>query len=359
MRILFLPKYPKLGASSRLRTYQFLPLWIAAGKKVKVSSFFNEAYLTRFYKGKKHDPLNVLSCYVRRFWVLLSVGRYDLVCIEKELFPFLPPVAEWCLARLGKGYVVDYDDAVFHNYDSHPRALIRHLLGKKIAQVMRYSKVVFAGNEYLKSYALKAGANRVEILPTVVQLSKYPLKKTKPSLRLSIGWVGSPTTMKYLMTLESVFRKLALSYPLELIVINAKDTALTEMGIPLRLIPWTEEEEGERIAEMDIGIMPLPDDKWEQGKCAYKLIQYMACGLPVVASPVGMNQEVVKHGENGFLADSEAEWIFYLETLIQDATLRSRMGNAGRTLVQSEYTLERNFGKMVGVLGKKGKGNRD
>lgn len=334
-----------------MRTYQFLPLWKAEVKEIRVSSFFNDAYLTRFYKGKQHDPLNVLGCYVKRFWMLLSVWKYDLVFLEKELFPFLPPVAEWILARLGKGYVVDYDDAVFHNYDSHSEPLIRQLLGGKIAQVMRYSKLVFAGNEYLKSYALKAGAKRVELLPTVIKLSKYPLKKANTSPSLSIGWIGSPTTLKYLITLKDVFKKLAEKYPIDLLVINAKESQLPDMGISTRLIPWTEEGEGEMIAEMDIGIMPLPDDKWERGKCAYKLIQYMACGLPVLASPVGMNQEVVKHGENGFLAASESEWIFYLESLIRDASLRSQMGKAGRALVERAYTVEGNFEKMMGVLG--------
>ncbi|UZD23898.1 glycosyltransferase family 4 protein [Algoriphagus halophytocola] len=345
-KILFCPKYPKIGASSRLRTYQFLPLWEKEGLEIKVSSFFNEKYLTRFYTERKHSPLNVLGCYFRRFWVLLGAWKYDVIWIEKELFPFLPSYAEWILEKMGRGYVVDYDDAVFHNYDSHPNALVRNWMGDKIAWVMRHSRLVCVGNAYLKEYAFKAGAMKVEILPTVVDLKKYPLKRKFENSLIRIGWVGSPTTMKYLNSLKVVFRKLGESYNLELLVINAKGIEVPDMGISSSLIPWSEEKEGELISSFDIGIMPLPDDDWERGKCAYKLIQYMACGLPVVASPVGMNKEVVREGWNGFLANDVQDWENSLVSLIKDVELRKTMGQNGRQLVEEKYTVQRNFKLM-------------
>lgn len=337
-----------------MRTYQFLPRWNQAGVAYKVSPFFNEAYLKKFYSEEKRSIWNMMSCYVRRLRILAAFWKYDLIWIEKELFPFTPSYAEWILARLGKGYVVDYDDAVFHNYDKHRNPIIRYWMGDKIAWVMRNSKQVLAGNKYLAAYAMTSGAKNVSMLPTVVDLKGYPLKKIHSGSRVRIGWIGSPTTLKYVASISESIRNLGKSYPIEFLIINAADTAVPDMGVPVRLIPWSEEKEGEMIAEMDIGIMPLPDDKWERGKCAYKLIQYMACGLPVVASPVGMNKDVVRHGENGFLADSQSEWIFYLEILIKDAALRTQMGNAGRALVEREYTVEKNFRKMMGVLGVKG-----
>jgi glycosyltransferase involved in cell wall biosynthesis len=349
-KILFFPKYPKLGASSRLRTYQFLPLWEKEGYQVRVSSFFNEKYLNGFYRKGKQHPLIVLGCYFRRLWVLLGAWRYDVIWIEKELFPFLPSYMEWILEKSGKGYVVDYDDAVFHNYDSHPNALVRNWMGNKIAWVMRHSRLVCVGNAYLKEYAINSGAKRVEILPTVVDLNKYPQKTKFADPIVKIGWVGSPTTMKYLLTLEEVFRKLGETYKLELVVINAAGTKIPDLGIPTRLIPWSEEAEGDLISDFDIGIMPLPDDNWERGKCAYKLIQYMACALPVVASAVGMNKDVVKDGWNGFLARNPQEWQDGLEKLIQDLELRICLGMHGRKLVEDEFSLESNFKTLHRLL---------
>ncbi|NVK53932.1 MAG: glycosyltransferase family 4 protein [Flavobacteriaceae bacterium] len=333
-----------MGASSRLRTYQFISLWEQAGYEVKISSFFNEKYLRRFYLGKRHHPLNVLGCYIKRLWIFLNAWRYDLIWIEKEAFPFLPSYAEWLLEKLGKGYVVDYDDAVFHNYDQHASCIVRAWMGNKIDWVMRHSTATFVGNLYLKERALKSGAKEIIDLPTVINPIRYRKKIGDSSAsKIKIGWIGSPTTMKYLETLKPVFEKLNSELDFELLVVNAKPFFDLGFGCEVRWVSWSEETEVEAILEMDIGIMPLPDDKWERGKCAYKLIQYMACGLPVVASPVGMNVEVVKHGENGFLASSEEEWVDYLNTLIQNSSLRKEFGGKGYQLVQERYTLQRNF----------------
>jgi len=147
-----------MGASSRLRTLQFLPLWEKAGYRLRVAPFFNEAYLKEKYIGDGVDKVNVLACYLKRFWVLVGAWRYDIVWVEKELFPFVPAWAEWVVSGLGKGYVVDYDDAVFHRYDMARRPLVRKFLGNKIAKVMRYSNIVWAGNSYLAAMAKAAGA---------------------------------------------------------------------------------------------------------------------------------------------------------------------------------------------------------
>lgn len=320
---------------------------------MRVSSFFNEKYLTGFYSKGKQNPMIVLGCYFRRLWGLLGAWRYDIIWIEKELFPFLPSYGEWILEKSGKGYVVDYDDAVFHNYDSHPNVLVRKWMGDKIAWVMRHSKLVCAGNTYLKEYALLAEAKQVEILPTVVDINKYPQKVKSDNSSVKIGWVGSPTTMKYLLTLEEVFRNLGKRHSIELVVINAVGTKIPDVGIPARLIPWSEESEGDLISDFDIGIMPLPDDAWERGKCAYKLIQYMACALPVVASAVGMNKDVVREGWNGFLAKDPQEWEVALEKLIQDLDLRVKLGQNGRKLVEEKYTLDGNFMVLQRLLRKK------
>lgn len=340
-KILFLPKYPRMGASSRLRTYQFLPSWIKAGYEVKVSPFFNEFYLKEKYKGQGVTKSNVLKCYLKRLLVLMGFWRYDLVWVEKELFPFLPAWAEWFLAKLGKGYVVDYDDAVFHRYDMARRPIVRKWLGKKIDGVMRHSNIVWAGNSYLATWATKAGAKKVVILPTVIDPNRYSLKDYTLSTPVVIGWIGSPTTLKYLNEIRPVLEKL--SKELDVVIHVVGGNREWRFDGNLTLIQWTEEGEVAAIQGMDIGVMPLPDDPWEKGKCAYKLIQYMACGLPVVASPVGMNVDVVVDGENGFLAKTQEEWYGYLKMLILDGEMRREMGGKGFELVKEHYTIERNF----------------
>lgn len=346
-KILFLPKYPRKGASSRLRTYQFLPLWKAAGVKATVSPFFTSAYLDAIYSNKRPPYLHVLACYWRRFRVLMTAGSYDLVFVEKELFPYLPAFPEWLLSRL-KGYWVDYDDAVFHNYDLGKYGLASRLIPKKIDQVMRWANAVTAGNAYLMQRARLAGAKKVIRLPTVIDPGRYQMKVHRESATVTIGWIGSPSTLKYLDALLPVLEGLSQEMDITLLLINGKKRpAYTGK---LQTIPWTEEEEAQALLQMDIGIMPLPDNPWERGKCSYKLIQYMACGLPVVASPVGMNKEVVTHGVNGFLAQTEAEWIDALGQLIRDWTLRKAFGEKGHQLVRKKYTLQQNFEKMQTLL---------
>lgn len=341
-KILFLPKYPRMGASSRLRTYQFLPLWEEAGYGVRVTSFFNEGYLKDVYGGRRPGIWNVLGCYLNRFWVLMGAWRYDLVWVEKELFPYLPAWAEWLLAHLGPGYVVDYDDAVFHRYDTQGNYLVRNLLGRKIDKVMSSARTVFVGNEYLAKRAKEAGAKSVILLPTVIDPTRYRKKESKESGKV---WIGSPSTLKYVKDIQAELEKVCREANAGLLLVNGHDGF--SFNGELRMIPWTEAGEVEAILQMDIGIMPLPDNEWERGKCAYKLIQYMACGLPVVASPVGMNVEVVRNGKNGFLAAGSAEWKEALLKLVRDASLRKRLGEKGFELVQEQFTLRRNFEVML------------
>jgi len=338
-KILFLPRYSRLGASSRLRTYQYLPYLEAEGIEVRVAPLFNDRYLKELYSGRGISWANVVRCYFRRLMLLFKVSAYDGVVIEKELFPFLPSWAEWCLSRSGRGYVVDYDDAVFHNYDLHPRLWVRWLLGNKICKVMRHSRQVRAGNDYLKEKALAAGAKDVLVLPTVVDGDKYsPAIERCSTVMVKVGWIGSPTTVKYVKDILPVLERVNQRHPFELVIIGG-GTAVGFSGKETTVI-WSEEHEVAEIQRLDVGIMPLSDTPWERGKCGYKLIQYMACGLPVVGSPIGVNEQLIINHENGFLARGEEEWGKYLEQLILDRNLRFRMGEEGRRRVGERYTLQ-------------------
>lgn len=338
-KILLLPRYSRMGASSRLRTYQYVPFLKTKGIEVTVSPLFNDRYLKELYAGKGTSWRNILHCYWGRLITTLKATEFDQIVIEKELFPFFPSWLEWWLYIKGKSYVVDYDDAVFHNYDLHQRFWVRWLLRNKIDKVMRYSKRVLAGNEYLQEKAMSSGAKEVVILPTVVDGSRYfPVEKKCENKLVKVGWIGSPSTLKYVKEILPVLNKVNEKYPFELVIIGG-GAKLGFSGKETQVV-WSEEKEVSEIQKLDIGIMPLSNTPWEKGKCGYKLIQYMACGLPVVGSPIGFNQKLIFHGRNGFLPNDPLKWEQCLKNLLSDRTLRKQMGEEGYSIIHQKYVLQ-------------------
>ncbi|HIO50410.1 TPA: glycosyltransferase [Candidatus Poribacteria bacterium] len=337
MRVLLLSRYGRLGASSRVRSFQYLPFLELKGWQVDVRPLFSDNYVRSLYNGKSRG-LEVLAGYCRRLKDLVHAGQYDLIWIEKEAFPFMPALAEWLLAKVGVPYVVDYDDALFHRYDSHRRWLIRSILGRKIGSVMRYAALVIAGNEYLAEYARAVGAKCVEIVPTVVDLTRYEIVHSDSNHPLVVGWIGSPSTSHYLAVIAPVIESLSKEFDVRFVAVGASEESVCDL--PMEAKPWSEETEIQSIRGFDIGIMPLVDDPWERGKCGYKLIQYMACGVPVVASPVGVNKDIVEPGGNGYLAQDLHDWAQALRRLMSDKELRQRLGDNGRQQVEARYSLQ-------------------
>lgn len=339
MKVLFFTKYTRQGASSRLRTYQYLPFYLSKGVVFKVSPLFDDNYLYSIYNKKPVSRLKVIRSYLNRLLQLFFVWRYDVVVIEKELFPYLPAFAERTLAFFGVKYIVDYDDAIFHNYDAHANKHIRLVLKRKIAEVMKHAALVVAGNAYLCDYAVKAGAKRIVVIPTVIDTERYSSKPVeKPDGILTIGWIGSPSTLQYLYLIKPVLEELSVQYPIKLAIVGGKS------GIGLKgheeVIEWTEDSEIGLIQEFDIGIMPLKNELWELGKCGYKLIQYMGCGVPVIGSPVGANNVIIEEGENGYKPTDLEAWKDALTKLLNDPRLRNQMGRKGREMVEKHYSLK-------------------
>jgi glycosyltransferase involved in cell wall biosynthesis len=252
------------------------------------------------------------------------------------MFPNLPAWFEQGLNLMGIRYVVDYDDAIFHNYDLSSNPLKR-LFAKKIDKVMQGAALVVCGNAYLAERARQAGARRIEIVPTVVDLERYAVGDQKQGGRIVIGWVGSPTTAKYLEVVAPALQEIAAEFPVQLRVIGAQFD-LPGLDVDCRL--WSEESEVREIQNFDIGIMPLLDSPWERGKCGYKLIQYMACGVPGIASPVGVNKEIIANGVNGYLAASKDDWLSAFRLLCTNAQARRAMGEHGRRMVEQRYCLQ-------------------
>lgn len=341
MRVLILAKYSQRGASSRLRSFQYVPFFQNLGFDVVVSSLFDDGYLGSLYGGGGRSVFSVLKLYLKRFFVLFGLFKYDIIFLEKEVFPYFPGFAERVIRLLGKPYIVDYDDAIFHNYDLSKNLLIRKLLGGKIDSVMRHSSCVIAGNSYLASRAKAAGARSVELVPTVVDHTRYIPRHDSLTERPVIGWIGSPSTQKYVIGIREVLAKACQVHGARLMLVGATPQMVAELpGLDVEVVPWSEDSEAELISRMDIGIMPLPDGPWEKGKCGYKLIQYMACAVPVIASPVGVNVDIVTGSHSGLLADSLAEWQDALLQLLSSAEQRREMGAAGREAVENTYSLQ-------------------
>lgn len=338
LRYLFLPRYCQKGASSRVRAYQYVEYLRGFGFDIRISPLLDEKYLTRFYREGKADYCSIISGFVRRLKILCTSPPREPVWIEKELFPWVPSWVEWIFLRKVP-CILDYDDAIFHNYDLHPRWAVRRFLGKKIDTIMARATMVIVGNEYLGQRAREAGARRVEILPSAVDLSKYPVirERTKGG-PFTIGWIGSPTTAKHLLVAESALKQVCRDRGGKIVLVGAGENPFS--GLMATIREWDVSREAEEIGDFDVGIMPLPDNPWERGKCGFKLIQYMACGKPVVASPVGANREIVADGVNGFHASTREEWVRALERLKSDPDLRRSMGASGRRTVEEKYSIQ-------------------
>ena len=345
--VLVLTRYERLGASSRIRFLQFLPALERAGFSFDVRPLLDNSYVASLYGGPKVGAGNIVRAYARRFAALRRRMRYDLIWLEKEALPWLPAWME--IARLeGLPYVVDYDDAWFHRYENH---WLSPMLGHKIDAVMRVAHTVVAGNDYLARRARQAGARYVEIVPTAIDLERYrDLPEAPQTGALTVGWIGIPLNAHYLAMIEPALRAVPTTIPIQLNVIGAPVPSRLE-GFPAASFPWTEDTEVPRIAQFDVGVMPLHDTPWERGKCAYKLLQVMAAGKPVIASPVGVNRQVVRHGVNGFLADTTDEWADALCQLA-DPAVRKRMGEEARKTVEQQYSTAVAGPRLVEILSK-------
>jgi glycosyltransferase involved in cell wall biosynthesis len=338
MNILFLTRYGAQGASSRMRLYQYFSFFDSASIEFTVSPLLDDAALLKKYNNGRYGLMCLARSFFKRFCLLLQAKKFDFIWIEKEALPWFPVWIEKVFLR-HVIYVMDFDDAIFHNYDMHPNWIIRYFFKDRIDSLIRNAALVVAGNEYLMQRSVSAGANRVVMIPTVIDLNRYSEKVVSSNAgQILIVWIGSPSTFRYLVDLKEVFIQVASKYPIALRIIGAGTIEIP--GVQVQAMPWSLENEALLIRECDIGIMPLHNSPWELGKCAYKLIQYMACGLPTVASPVGSNLKVVIEGESGFFAETTSDWISKIELLCSSPTLRQRLGKTGRARVEAEYCVQ-------------------
>ncbi len=347
MKVLILTRYSRLGASSRLRFHQYVPYLEKRGWEITIDTLLEDHYINDLYNNRPNNYKKILISYWQRFRTLIGSKAYDVLWIEKELFPMLPPWFEVILRRKSIPYVVDYDDAIFHNYNLHSNWLVRKCLGNKIDKVMKNAVLVITGNEYLADYARQVGATRVEIIPTVIDILRYEPVHERNDV-FTIGWIGSPATSKYLDLIKPSLVRFNHYNRFKLVLVGSGEFEVNSLSIERRL--WSEDTEVNDIQNFDVGIMPLPDEPWERGKCGYKLIQYMACGKPVIASPVGVNKDIIENGVNGFLVQDEDEWVKALITLYEHPDMALTIGQQNRAKVEENYCIQVTAPRMGALL---------
>ncbi|MGB5792503.1 glycosyltransferase family 4 protein, partial [Poseidonibacter sp.] len=325
------------------------------GIDYKINPLFNKCY---FLASKPKKILIVFISYIKRFCqvfnLLLFHKKMDLVIIEYELFPYFPPVFEYLLRIRKINYFVDYDDAIFHKYDLNSNIIIRTLLKNKISKVIEYATKVIVCNTYLEDYAKKYNKNIFK-LPTVVLLDKYLIEKPlKNDNKFIIGWIGSKSTSMYIIEILEEMKKMVLKYPdvqFDLIGFDRKilsNNQIKECNI--NIIQWQEETEVENILKFDVGIMPLADTPWSKGKCGFKLIQYMSCKKPLIASAVGVNTEIIHNGKNGILIYNKNEWFNAFEKLYFDKNLREQMSLSNFDRINKYYSYDKNLEKYINEI---------
>lgn len=334
MKVLFLSKYNRDGASSRYRFYNYKPYFDENDIVYHFKPLLDDKYVLNLYNKKRFSVIvqRLYSVLKRLYFLIFQCSNYDLIVIEKELLPNVPYFVEKLLLK-GKTYALDFDDYIATNYKLNP--LKRFFFKEKIDKLARGAKFVTVGNYW---YFQEIKSDNLIYLPTVINLEKYPKVKQEYQTNLiTIVWIGSLSTGKYLQIVIPALQKIAQKYAVKLKVIGA-DIAIE--GIDVELVDWDEATEVNELLSSDIGIMPLENTMWEKGKCGFKLVQYMACGLPVIASAAPANEEIIENGVNGFIIHNEDEWYAAFEKLIVSAAIREQFGIAGRRKIELNYSYQ-------------------
>ncbi|MBZ5540975.1 MAG: glycosyltransferase family 4 protein [Acidobacteriia bacterium] len=344
-RLLFITPNPIESASERYRIYQFLPELERVGYACTVRPFASPK-LFRAIQNERLAPkllLTPLSCLLRALDLAL-IPRYDAVVIHREAFPFFCPVVEKMVQWRHSKVIFSFDDAIYIGHRDTQKEkypwIYKLKYGSGVNEVLAKSARVIAGNQKLAGYARRFNS-RVSVIPTVVDTERYRYRPPATSGDcLTIGWVGSRSTSPYLLEIEPALRRLSEAYPGK-IRFRLYGHPQRKLNLPnFESLPFSLATEVEDIRSLDIGIMPMPDNDWTRGKCAFKAIQYMALGIPVVTSPVGMATEVVQHNVNGLWARMPEDWFEALNHLVKDAHLRQRFAEEGRKTVESHYSLQ-------------------
>lgn len=353
VRVLALSPIPEEGAGCRFRVSQYIPHLREAGFDVTVSSFYTPEFFKLVYQPGHyaHKAAMFMALAARRVAELFSVGQYDLVLLYREAVPLGPPIIERMIAARGIPIVYDFDDAIFLRSVSEANKAISFLKNPgRVATILKHSRRVVVGNEFLAQYARRYN-DAVTVIPTAVDTTRFIPRPAdaEPRRELVVGWIGSPTTFPYLEALAGVLREVSARHCFTLKVSGA-GRSVDFPGVKVQEVRWSLADEVTLFNSCDVGVYPLTDDEWSKGKCGFKAIQCMACGVPVVAAAVGVNREIIVDGVNSFLASTPDEWVDKLGRLLSDRELRARMAAAGRRTIEEHYSLQVTAPRLAQVL---------
>lgn len=349
MKVLFLTQTSAVGASARYRVYQYAEYLKARGIEFDIVP----AIPDRFLKANRMLKIYFYGFQaVRRILDLFKLKHYDVIFLQRDMIIHLYPIFEKIAAVINSNIIFDFDDTIYlYPPNKRPNLMFKLLWDKKkIERIIRLSKHIIVSNNFLKLYAERF-SEEITVIPTSVDLNNYPINKQSKDLSsdtVKIGWIGSQGTFHYLENIFFAFKKLAERYKVELIVIGAKGGIID--GLPITYKEWSLETEANNISDFDIGVMPLTDDEWSRGKSGTKLLQYMASGIPAVASAVGINNEIIRDAINGFLARNDSDWVDKISLLIESQQLRNEIINAARLEVEKGYSVQANAGKLIKVI---------
>jgi|Tabmets5t2r1_1033131.scaffolds.fasta_scaffold00014_6 hypothetical protein len=283
----------------------------------------------------------LLAARSRLARLLEARADWDVALVQRQV-DLMPSLRLERLAAEGKRVVLDVDDAIWHDGSAaaggHPLARLKGT-ARKVRWLARRAQKVIAGNELLAEW-LSAYSPHVVVIPSLVDPRLIPARVHSPGGRVVLGWLGSPSTARSLTAVAGALTRTAgiLRTPTELRVVGGPAPRVS--GIDVRQQPWSPQSERAFLDEVDIGLMPLPDNEWTRGKCAYKALQYMAAGVPVVADDVGVSARVIGHGQGGLIARGVDEWTEHLVALATNPALRARLGGAGRQRVEQDFSVE-------------------
>jgi glycosyltransferase involved in cell wall biosynthesis len=353
-KILFLCPYP-FGevASQRFRFEQYFSTLTEHGFVFRQKAFYSRRTYKILYQPDKflQKLRGILWGFIKRNAHLFYAFSAEYVFIHREVTPLGPPVFEWILAKiLRKRIIYDFDDAIWQkNTSAENRFISRLKMPQKVFRTCRWSYKISCCNEYLASNARRYNS-RISIIPTTIDAGIWnPIKKRNENQPLTLGWTGTHSTLPYLLSIKNAFERIIEKHPK--LVIRIICNKRPDWDIPnLEFLTWSKSTEIQDLAGIDIGLMPLPSIPWVQGKCGFKILQYFALGIPAVASPVGINSDLISHGDNGYLCSSEEEWIRDIDMLINSKALRDKIGDSGRKTLVKHYSLEANVTNFLGLF---------
>ena len=336
-----------MGPSSRYRIYSYLPYYKRIGLKMEIVPLFGDWYLKRLWRhqSKFFILFKILYAYVYRAFKILFLSSNSLVYVGAELFPYCPFGIERYLRLRKIPYIIEFDDAIFHNYDHNKRKIVRKLLKNKTPKVIRNATAVITGCPYLTRYALQWNQNVLEI-PTSIDADKYDYPLANEGMFV-VGWIGSPSSSQYLSNVIDALKRFSQHYEFELRLVGFdKKYEKFLDGINYKIVKWTNETEVSEMSKFTVGIMPLPDTPFARGKCAFKLVQYMALGIPTISTPLESNVHIDANCGNLFASTSK-EWEIALEEVFLHREKYKKIGEKNKKIAMERYTFQANWKKYV------------